>query len=157
MKSYKKEIEELKNVLTTGDDFGEIFNFFFEHLVETPDFMDTGKVVKNNLIKQNILVIAKERLKTDKPEITGLLLRKIKGTHLIHGPFFLNGLMGMVFFFDDIKMGLFSLLTGRETLFFRITTSVPSGDDSILDSEDFEDFKIGETTIIPSHKSKSVH
>ena len=157
MKSYKKEIEELKKVLMTYDNFGDIFNFFFDNLVETSDFMDQGKIVKNKLIKKNLQLIAKARLDVDEIEITHLLLRKIKGTPLIHGPFFLNDLMGMVFYFEDIKMGLFSLNTGVETLFFRITTTVPDGDDSVLESEEFEKSEIGEIKLIASHKSKSVH
>ncbi len=106
---FEKSLLTLKDMITIADDFKEIYNYFFDHLGDDLDFLDLGKRSKNPFLKQVLGVIG-EQLFKEKVEITQLMLTKIPKHSFYHGPCLMNGKMASVLFFEDIDMGLLSVV-----------------------------------------------
>ncbi len=114
MAKFEKELATLKYMLMTADEFKDVYGYFFDHLGENSDFLKLGKRSKHPLLKK-ILETVGEQLFGKKVMITKLLLTKIPKHRFYHGPCFINGKMAGVLFFEDIDMGMLSVLMSMET------------------------------------------
>lgn len=157
MKKYEEKIETLRNLLATGDDFSEMMDYFFTNLGENSGFLDLGKLTKNNFIKMQIRMIGQRFFKTDDITIEHLMLIKTKGTDLIHGGFFMNGMIGNLFYFEKLRMGLFALAGGGETSFFRLTSMGVGGEAIDGDKVPDQDGPVRMDDILIPPKSKAIH
>ena len=124
MDKFKKKILTLKDKLLTANDFREPYQYFFDNLGENSIFLDCGKRAKNPLLKKVLTLIGKELFKED-VTVTNLLLVKIRKHHFYHGPCLIQGKMAGVIFFEDIDMGMLSIvrsLKSYETSFVRFSS-----------------------------------
>lgn len=128
---FGEELAGLKEKLITGGEFHEIHTYFFDNLAENSEFMERSKRAKNPLLKQTIKAMA-ERLFQKEVRITNMMLLKYPKTSFYHGSCFVEGKIAGLFFFEDINMGLFSVVKNYpETSFMRFSkiasTSVSEG------------------------------
>lgn len=101
----REELEKLKDMLQTEEDFGAIFQQFMV-LVDSPKFMNMGKFKKNKLLET---VIDKAMNDIDMPEVMAVKINHIRKFSFYHGSFIANMMPGNVIYFADIKMGLITI------------------------------------------------
>ncbi|MCP4347674.1 MAG: DCN1-like protein [Desulfobacterales bacterium] len=119
---YIEKLSDLKQKLATGDNFSDIYNYFFDHFGENNEFMRMSKKAKNPMIKKIISFVG-EQLFKKKVDITHMMLLKFPKSDFYHGACFIDGKMGGVIFFKDIDMGMLSIVKEYpETLFIRFST-----------------------------------
>ncbi len=152
MHEFDKEIKKLKEVMMSADELIEIFRFFFDHLGENSDFMEMGNLTEHPGLNRILKAIGK-RLLNDDIRITDLLLREIPKHGFIHGKCFINDKMTSVLYFEDIDMGIISIILSfsnpPDNRLLRFSgVSMPD------DREKSED---GEKDILVSPGSKSIH
>ncbi len=141
---FKKELAGLKEKLMTGDEFNEIHNYFFYHLAENDEFMGKSKKAKNPMLKQTIKSMAKQLFQKD-VEITHVMILKYPKTPFYHGSCFVDGHIAGLIFFEDIDMGMFSIVKNYPEMSFIRFSMIQS--DSL--SED--------ARLVSPVRSKTVH
>lgn len=104
----------LKEKIMTAENFNEPWNYFFDHFSGNPAFMNLGKRMES-LFLQSIFEEVGERLFRKKVKVTNLLLSRISQHHFVHGACFINGRMASVLYFEDVKMGILSILGSMQT------------------------------------------
>ncbi|MCS6859692.1 MAG: hypothetical protein NZT92_05160 [Abditibacteriales bacterium] len=123
-------LETLKKKLVTADDFMDVLRYFFDHFGENPDFIALGKPTRSETLEA-VLQYTGSRMLGKPVKVHNLLLIRLPEHGFIHGGFTADGKMGNVFYFEDIQMGLMSVVTSvvsGETKMARITLqAVPTG------------------------------
>jgi len=122
---FENEIKTLKQKLISDHNFRDIWDYFFTHLAEKREFLRYGEITNNESIVTMLKLVSKRLFKDEPFKISNFLQIKIKEFDLIHGPCFLNSRMANFFYFEDICMGLFSILVDpikSETSFIRLTS-----------------------------------
>ena len=108
-----KKLDELKEKMQTVEEFGEAWNFFFDHFAENNEFMSLGHPTKNEMVNKLLREVLKkcsqQHLNKASVVIADMLLIEIPNRHFFHGPAIVDGYMASVFYFDDLKMGMMSL------------------------------------------------
>ncbi len=99
-----KKLDELKEVLTSAEEIGDIWDFFFDHLGENPDFHALGKRRKSPLLN-TILVQLGKQLFGPEGKLTGLHLVVLRAQRFAHGSCTLGGYPATVLYFADIGLG----------------------------------------------------
>jgi hypothetical protein len=145
--SYQKLIEHLKNLtLTENEDFSISAKYFLSHLADDPLFCQQGKPLEKELdFYRELLNASAVKHFGNNVRLDSLLLLQLKDYQFIHGIGVLsNGKMLMLYFFEDVKMGMAVVSSfGSETNFFRLTIFVD------------EEKKLSEKTIVPTIISKA--
>ncbi|NIM14905.1 MAG: hypothetical protein GTO45_23315 [Candidatus Aminicenantes bacterium] len=100
--NIREEVEELKEMLQTEEDFGAIAQKFM-NLTESSKFLEMGKFKKNKLLET---VVNKALSDIDMPGILGIRISYIRKFNFYHGSFITEFLPGAVIYFSDIQMGL---------------------------------------------------
>ncbi len=123
MVEFEQELETLKRILVTNKNFKEIYEYFLDHLGENPDFQRHGKKTKHPFLKK-ILTTVGRQIFHDETQVTKLVLIKIPQYPFYHGVCLLGGTMCSLMFFQDIEVGLLSLLMPMfETRFVRFSAT----------------------------------
>ncbi|HMY72567.1 MAG TPA: hypothetical protein PLQ88_12095, partial [Blastocatellia bacterium] len=55
-----KKLDELKEKMQTVEEFGEAWNFFFDHFGENNEFMNMGHPTKNKLVNKLLKEVLKK-------------------------------------------------------------------------------------------------
>lgn len=140
---FRNELDGLKEKLITGDEFNEIHSYFFDRLGENSEFMEGSKRAKNPMLKTTIKALS-ERLFQKKVTISHMMILKYPKTPFYHGSCFVEGRIAGLIFFEDINMGMFSVVINYpETSFLRF---------SMIQSE-----SVSESSRISPIRSKMVH
>jgi len=130
MLNIDKNLKELKTMLVTGKTFGDTFSSFMD-ISEQPGFFSFGDKSQNPILEKIIETVLEQYFKTD-VKVSHLLIVEIKEHDFFHGPFFANGRMASFFFFEDIDVGMISIVMNpgtSETSFLRFSTMQFEGKD----------------------------
>jgi hypothetical protein len=100
--NIKEEVEELKEMLQSEEDFAAIAQKFM-NLTESRKFLEMGKFKKNKLMET---VVNKTLSDIDMPKMLGIKISWIRKFNFYHGSFITEFLPGMVIYFSDIRIGL---------------------------------------------------
>jgi hypothetical protein len=106
-----QKLEELKEKMQVEEDFGAIWTFFFDHFGENPEFMALGERADQDMhsylepILENICQQATNR----EVMAAEFILTKAPNTSFYHGPCLTDAGIAVVFYFNDVKMGMVSL------------------------------------------------
>ncbi len=106
-----QKLEELKEKMQNEEDFGLIWKFFFDHFGENPEFMALGERAAENMhsfLEPILENICKQVVKRD-VLAAQFILSEIPGWDFYHGPCMTDVGIVVVFYFNDLKMGMFSL------------------------------------------------
>jgi hypothetical protein len=120
------KLAELKTLLQTGTEFGDIASCFFD-LSELPAFMEVGKVSRDKALKhklEQIIEQAASQMFKGELILHNFMLVELPKRHFVHGPISLNNYLCNVFYFTDLKSGMLtitSLRPGALTHFIRLT------------------------------------
>jgi hypothetical protein len=101
-------LQELKQKLTTEKDLSDIWLFYMDHFADQPEFTDLGEPAYNEYLNA-ILHKTCQQMFGRAITITGFFLIYIAKYRLFHGPFQVEGRIGGVIYFEDIKIGLLAV------------------------------------------------
>ncbi len=126
---FQKELQELKQVLITGDDFMKMYDFYFDLFGLNTEFKRSCKKAKHPRLKRLIAMIGEQMYKRE-VTITRFNLMKLRNSHFYHGKVFLEKSIGDLFFFEDIDMGVLAVVGDLpQTFFIRFSTLDGDPDD----------------------------
>ncbi|MFK0733511.1 MAG: hypothetical protein HEQ35_07715 [Gloeotrichia echinulata IR180] len=103
-----ERLQELKQKLTNEADLSNIWLFYMDHFADHAEFTELGQPAHNEYLNTIIHKTCQQMFgKTIK--ITNFFLIYIAKYHLFHGPFQVQGRIGGVIYFEDIKIGLLAV------------------------------------------------
>ena len=119
-------LHELKNMIVSATSFGDLWDYFFDHFGDKPEFMDLGGPTEHPMLEAVVERLGREIYKDARAVVvTKPILVKLEDYQFIHGSFVIQGRMGVLIFFEDIDMGLMSLTAASKdtpTLMMRFST-----------------------------------
>ncbi len=98
-------LHELKQKLTNEADLSDIWLFYMDNFADHPKFTDLGEPAYNEYLN-TVLQKTCEQMFGKAIKITDFLLIYIAKYRFFHGPFQIQGRIGGVIYFEDIKIGL---------------------------------------------------
>jgi hypothetical protein len=103
-----ERLEELKQKLTKEKELSNIWTFYMDHFADHQEFTDLGEPAYNEHLNAIMLKIC-QQIFGSKIKITDFLLIYIAKYQFFHGPFQVQGCIGGLIYFDDLKMGLLAV------------------------------------------------
>lgn len=95
----------LKDELLHARDFGKIWSCFMDNFGEDSDFIALGERVEHPMLEEIVKQTCRQLL--GGPITLGYpLLTRLPEYEFVHGGFMVQGKVGMVFYFEDIQVGL---------------------------------------------------
>ena len=109
-----RKLEDLKEKMQIEEDFGAIWKFFFDHFGENPEFMALGARADEtmHLFLEPILENICKQLVKREVMAAQFILTELPDQKFYHGPCLTDAGIAVVFYFEDLKMGMFSLTPG---------------------------------------------
>ena len=106
-----QKLEDLKEKMQVEEDFGAIWKFFFDHFGENPEFMAIGAQADEtmHLFLEPIMESICKQVVNQEVMAAQFVLTEIPDQKFYHGPCLTDAGIAIVFYFDDLKMGMFSL------------------------------------------------
>jgi hypothetical protein len=101
-------LQELKQKLTDEADLSDIWSFYMDHFADDPEFTELGEPVHNEYLDAVVHKTC-QHLFGDAIKIMDFLLIYIADYRLFHGPFQVQGRIGGVIYFEDLKIGLLAV------------------------------------------------
>ncbi|MEH2088552.1 hypothetical protein [Nostoc sp.] len=101
-------LQELKQKLTDVADLSHIWSFYMDHFADHPEFTDLGEPAYNEYLDA-ILQKTCQQMFSRTIKITDFFLIYIAPYSLFHGAFQVEGRIGGVIYFEDIKIGLIAV------------------------------------------------
>lgn len=98
-------------MLISSEEFGDIFDFFFQHFAEDADFYELGKASKNDVLPI-ILKGTGKRVFGENCQLEEYRMTEIEAENFVHGTCFMDGHIVLVIYFTDLNIGLASISTG---------------------------------------------
>ncbi|MCU0568760.1 MAG: hypothetical protein MUF49_19450 [Oculatellaceae cyanobacterium Prado106] len=120
------QLQELKQRLTTGDHFGDIWNFYMDQFADVPEFLDQGRPAQNKALKAMVRRSVKE-LFGHSANINLPIIIYIAKHKFYHGPIEVNECLGGIIYFEDAKQGLIAVpasLGSDEVKYVRFTEAM---------------------------------
>ncbi len=97
-------LEDLKEKLTEAETLGDIWDYFFDHFGDDPEFIALGKRKRVPLVRTILRKVAAQ-LFGEGAELRSLQLTVLKKQKFAHGTCFLAGRLTSVLYFGDLGMG----------------------------------------------------
>jgi hypothetical protein len=109
-----QKLEDLKEMMQVEEDFAAIWKFFFDNFGENPEFMALGAQADEEMRQflEPILESICKQLVNREVMATQFILTVFPDQIFYHGPCLTDAGIAVVFYFDDLKMGMFSLTPG---------------------------------------------
>ncbi|MEH2027005.1 hypothetical protein [Nostoc sp.] len=101
-------LQSLKQKLTNDADLSRIWLFYMDYFADQPEFTDLGEPVYNEYLDA-VLQKTCQQMFARAIKITDFLLIYITPYRLFHGAFQVEGRIGGVIYFEDIKIGLLAV------------------------------------------------
>lgn len=109
-----RKLEDLKEKMQAEEDFGAIWKFFFDNFGENPEFMALGESADDTMrqfLEPILESICKQLVDRD-VMAAQFILTELPDHKFYHGPCLTDAGIAVIFYFDDLKMGMFSLTPG---------------------------------------------
>src|SRR5215470_19456501 len=109
-----RKLDDLKEKMQLEEDFSAIWKFFFDHFGENPEFMALGARADEtmHLFLEPILENICKQLVKREVMAAQFILTELPDQKFYHGPCLTDAGIAVVFYFEDLKMGMFSLTPG---------------------------------------------
>jgi hypothetical protein len=101
-------LQELKQKLKNEADLSNIWSFYMDHFADDPEFTDLGKPAHHQYLDA-IIHKTCEQMFGRAIKITNFFSIYIPEYRLFHGPFQVQGRIGGVIYFEELKMGLLAV------------------------------------------------
>jgi hypothetical protein len=103
-----ERLQELKQKMINDKDLSQIWLFYMDHFADHQAFTELGKPAHNDYLDV-VLQKTCQQMFGKAITITNLFLIYIAEYQFFHGPFQVEGRIGGVIFFEDIKVGLLAV------------------------------------------------
>jgi hypothetical protein len=103
-----KRFEELKQKLSHEADLSEIWGFYMDHFADHLEFIELGQPAQNAYLDA-VVHKSCQQIFGREMTITNPFLISIAEHQFFHGPIQVEGRMGGVIYFEDIKIGLLAV------------------------------------------------
>ncbi|MGI2902779.1 hypothetical protein [Tolypothrix sp. VBCCA 56010] len=103
-----ERLQELKQKLTNEADLSHIWSFYMDHFADHPEFTDLGEPAYNQYL-DTVIHKTCQQIFGKAIKINGFFSIYIAKYQLFHGPFQVEGRIGGVIYFEDIKIGLLAV------------------------------------------------
>jgi hypothetical protein len=132
-----QKLEELKEKMRVEEDFGAIWKFFFDNFGESEEFMKFGAPADESMHKflEPILESICKQVVNRDVMAAQFILTEVPEHKFFHGPCLTDAGILIVFYFEDLKMGMFSLTPGLGSglvHYGRVTTMQATGNSPFL-------------------------
>jgi hypothetical protein len=120
-------LDTLKEKLTTGKDFGEVWEYFLDNFGEKPEFLELGRR-KHDPILQQILSQMTIQLFGKEAPLREIMFLEVAEKSFIHGGCILGNKMSNLIYFEDVQVGLLAIVwsfTPSETKLIRFSPRPP--------------------------------
>jgi hypothetical protein len=98
----------LKNKLIHAKNFGQVWEYFFDHFGEDLEFIAQGERARHPFLEAVLTQVGREMF--GKPvRLTNLLLTRLPEHQFFHGACSLDGKLANVMYFEDIQVGLIAV------------------------------------------------
>jgi hypothetical protein len=101
-------LQKLKYRLTTEKDLSKIWLYYMDHFADHAEFTDLGEPVHNTYLQAVIQEIC-QQLFGKNIKTTDLLLIHLSSHQFTHGPIQIQGRIGGMIYFEDLKTGLLAI------------------------------------------------
>ena len=106
---------KLKQKLVTEKDLSKIWLYYMDHFADHATFTNLGQPVQHETLSAILQQICKQLFGKTIPN-TNLLLIHIERYKFLHGPFHIEGCIGGIIYFEDIKTGLLAISSSTSDL-----------------------------------------
>jgi hypothetical protein len=103
-----RRLPALKMKVTTGTNFAAIYNYFFDHFGENPEFMRLGEPSEQPLLEQILTHMANTVYKTQVSLVHSRFVH-LPDQKFIHGSCLLKEGVVTFFYFEDLDAGMAAL------------------------------------------------
>ena len=113
----------LKTKLMTAKNFGEVTGYFLDHFGDHPAFLDLGVPTPDDFLEQVLTEVAGQ-LFHKAVAIRDIRLVRLPDHEFVHGGFMVQGKVGTLIYFEDVRKGLISIawsLSPPETKYARFS------------------------------------
>ncbi len=100
----------LKDKLTTASNFSDPLTYFFDHFGDSPEFIALGDRADDPFLEAVIDQVGQQLFRGKAARVDNLLLTRLPEHGFIHGGFTLNGRLGNLFYFEDVRLGLMAVV-----------------------------------------------
>jgi hypothetical protein len=107
-------LQELKQKLTNEADLSKIWLFFMDHFADHAEFTELGEPTHSQYLEA-VLPQSCQQIFGRAITITHFFLIYIAEYQFFHGPLQVEGCIGGVIYFEDIKMGLLAISADAST------------------------------------------
>jgi hypothetical protein len=104
-------LEELKQKLAHESDLSKIWLFYMDHFADHQEFTDLGEPARSNYLSTVILKNC-QHMFGKSTKVTDFFLISIAKYKFFHGPLNVEGRIGGMIYFKDIKTGLIAVSSG---------------------------------------------
>ncbi|MUG96425.1 hypothetical protein F7734_30395 [Scytonema sp. UIC 10036] len=101
-------LQELKRKLTFEADLSDIWLYYMDHFADDPKFTDLGEPAYSEYLDA-VLHKTCQQMFGSAIKITNFFPIYIAQYRLFHGPFQVDGRIGGVIYFEDLKIGLLAV------------------------------------------------
>ncbi len=101
-------LQELKQKLKNEANLSPIWLFYMDHFADHPEFTELGQPAHNDYLDAVLHQICQSMF-SSAITITNFFLIYIAEYQFFHGPFQVEGRIGGVIYFEDVKIGLLAL------------------------------------------------
>ncbi len=101
----QQKFEQLREILDTSKNFGDIMTFFFDHFADDRSFSCLGQSEEVPLLTSRLEHVLGLMTKK-KAKLVNARYVRIAEFRFVHGPFFMQGQPGSVIYFEDTGKGL---------------------------------------------------
>jgi hypothetical protein len=116
-----EKLNALKQKIQDTQDLAEVWNDFFDHFGQRPEFIQSGQPTRHPKLQQVVQSLGKQAVNPS-AAATELLLSEIPAYHFYHGACFLSGKMVSLLYFSDVNVGITAVGTfGDGTTFERFS------------------------------------
>jgi hypothetical protein len=113
----------LKEKLLKAKRFEEVTTYFFDHFGDDPAFMGLGEATSDGFLEAVLEQVAAQLFGRRVP-VGGLRLLRLPEHGFIHGGFHVEGKLGNLIYFEDVRRGLIAIpwsLSPPETKYARFS------------------------------------
>jgi hypothetical protein len=127
------KLDDLKEKMLKGKNFSVVWDYFFDHFGEDPEFIEAGQSAPeevSSLLSTVIEQVAAEMLRQT-IIVVRLLVVEIPGRSFYHGACTFNGRPGSLFYFGDVGVGMLSVTSpapSSTVTFARFTATIAPQD-----------------------------
>jgi hypothetical protein len=113
----------LKEKLAQAARFSDVLDYFLTHFGEKSEFIALGERTRHPFL-ESILAQIGGQIFSGNVVVTNLILTQVAEQQFVHGGCAINGCLATVIYFDDVQLGLLSVVMpppGTETKLVRFS------------------------------------